>query len=91
LADGGGGSGGPGAPDGGGLRQAARGLQANFQGDLYGEVRGVTYLNGVDLQADYNLAVEIIEASWGWIAVLGLIVAYSILSGLDRRRRRSDI
>jgi hypothetical protein len=45
----------------------------------------------VDLQADYNMAVEIIEASWGWIALLGLVVAYSILSGLDRRRRRSDI
>jgi hypothetical protein len=94
AAVGGGGSsgpGGPGAPDGGGLRLAARGLQANFQGDLYGEVRGVTYLNGVDLQADYNMAVEIIEASWGWIVVLGLVVAYSILSGLDRRRRRADI
>jgi hypothetical protein len=88
---GGDGSSGPGAPDGGGLRLAARGLQANFQGDLYGEVRGVTYLNGVDLQADYNMAVEIIEASWGWIVLLGLVVAYSILSGLDRRRRRTDI
>jgi hypothetical protein len=88
---GGGGSSGPGAPDGGGLRLAARGMQANFQGDLYGEVRGVAYLNGVDLQADYNMAVEIIESSWGWIVLLGVVVAYSILSGLDRRRRRSDI
>jgi hypothetical protein len=82
--------GGGGASDGGGLRRAARGLQADFQGDLYGEVRGVTYLNGVDFQADYNMAVEVIEASWGWIVILGMVVAYSILSGLDRRRRRPD-
>jgi hypothetical protein len=81
---------GGGASQGGGLRLATRGLQANFQGDLYGEVRGVTYLNGVDFQADYNMAVEIIEASWGWIVLLGMVVAYSILSGLDRRRRRAD-
>jgi hypothetical protein len=69
---------------------AARGLQANFQGDVYGDIRGVTDLNGLDFQADYNMAVEIIEASWGWIALLGLVVAYSILTGLDRRRSRSD-
>lgn len=90
ASGGAGGSGGGATPEGGGLRLAARGLQANFQGDLYGEVRGVTYLNGVDLQADYNMAVEMIEASWGWIVVLGLVVAYSILSGLDRRRRKTE-
>ncbi len=87
------GAGGPsggGTPESGGLRLAARGLQANFQGDLYGEVRGVTYLSGVDLQANYNMAVEMIEASWGWMVVLGLVVSYSILSGLDRRRRDTD-
>jgi hypothetical protein len=84
------GSGGGGSSQGSGLRLAARGLQANFQGDVYGDIRGVTDLNGVDFQADYNMAVEIIEASWGWIALLGLVVAYSILTGLDRRRSRSD-
>jgi hypothetical protein len=45
----------------------------------------------VDFQADYNMAVEIIEASWGWIVLLSLVVAFSILSGLDRRRRNPDI
>lgn len=86
-----GGSSGGGTPESGGLRLAARGLQANFQGDLYGEVRGVTYLSGVDLQANYNMAVEMIEASWGWMVVLGLVVSYCILSGLDRRRRNTEI
>ena len=74
------------APGGSGIRAAARGLQANFQGDIYGEVRSASALNGIDFQADFNLAVEVIEASWAWIVLLGLIIAYSIISGLDRRR-----
>jgi hypothetical protein len=74
------------APGGSGIRAAARGLQANFQGDLYGDVRSVSALNGIDFQADFNLAVEVIEASWAWIVLLGLVIAYSIISGLDRRR-----
>jgi hypothetical protein len=74
------------APGGSGIRAAARGLQANFQGDLYGDVRSVSALNGIDFQADFNMAVEVIEASWAWIVLLGLVIAYSIVSGLDRRR-----
>ena len=72
-------------PDRSGIRAAALGLQANFQGGVYGEVRTVSDLNRVDFQANYNMAVEIIEASWGWMILLGLLVAHSIISGLDRR------
>ena len=71
-------------PDGSGIRAGARGLQASFQGGVFGEVRTVSDLSGVDFQADYNMAVEIIEASWGWMILLGLLVAHSIISGLDR-------
>ncbi len=78
------------APGGSGIRAAARGLQANFQGDLYGDVRSVSALNGIDFQADFNMAVEVIEASWAWIVLLGLVIAYSIVSGLDRRRVVTD-
>jgi hypothetical protein len=78
------------APDGSGIRAAARGLQADFQG-VYGEVRTVSALNGVDFQANYNMAVEIIEASWGWMILLGLLVAHSIIAGLDRRGRSPDM
>jgi hypothetical protein len=78
------------APGGSGIRAAARGLQANFQGDLYGDVRSVSALNGIDFQADFNMAVEVIEASWAWIVLLGLVIAYSIVSGLDRRRAVAD-
>ncbi|HSJ84714.1 MAG TPA: hypothetical protein VLA91_12935 [Acidimicrobiia bacterium] len=73
-------------PDGSGIRAAARGLQANFDGDLYGEVRAVSSLTAVDVQAEYNMAVEVIRASWGWIVLLALLVGYSIISGLDRHR-----
>jgi hypothetical protein len=78
------------APGGSGIRAAARGLQANFQGDLYGEVRSVSALNGIDFQADFSMAVEVIAASWAWIVLLGLVIAYSIVSGLDRRRVVAD-
>jgi hypothetical protein len=77
-------------PGGSGIRAATRGLQANFQGDLYGEVRSLSSLNGVDFQADYNMAVEVIEASWAWMVLLGLVVAYAIISGLDKRRGDFD-
>ncbi len=85
------GSGGDGTPpEGSGIRAAARGLQANFQGDLFGEVRTVSALNGVDLQADYNMAVEVIRSSWAWMVLLGLLIAWAIVTGLDRRRGRND-
>lgn len=78
------------ATGGSGIRAAARGLQANFQGDLYGEVQSVSALNGIDFKADFSLAVEVIEASWVWIVLLGLVIAYSIVSGLDRRSALPD-
>jgi hypothetical protein len=78
------------SPNGSGIRAAARGLQANFQGDLFGEVRTVSALNGVDLQADYKMAVEVIRSSWAWMALLGLVIAWAIITGLDRRRDQLD-
>jgi hypothetical protein len=92
IGTGGPGSGGSGdggsaiGPEGSGIRAAATGLQASFQGDLYGEVRTVSSLGGVDLQADYNMAVEVIKASWAWVILLGLIIAWALVTGLDRRR-----
>jgi hypothetical protein len=72
--------------DGSGIRAAARGLQADFDRDLYGEIRTVSSLTAVDVRAEYNMAVEVIRASWAWIVLLALLVGYSIVSGLDRRR-----
>lgn len=77
-------------PEGSGIRAAARGLQASFQGDLYGDMRTVSAISGVDLQADYNMAVEVIRATWAWVVVLGLLIAWAIVSGLDHRREDID-
>jgi hypothetical protein len=72
--------------EGSGIRAAARGLQASFQGDLFGEARTVSSLGGVDLQAEYTIAAEVIRSSWAWMVLLGLVIAWAIVSGLDRRR-----
>jgi hypothetical protein len=47
-------------------------------------VRAVSSLTAVDVQAEYNMAVEVIRASWGWVVALALLVGYWIGSGLDR-------
>jgi hypothetical protein len=47
-------------------------------------------VTGTDFQADFSLAVEVIEASWVWIVLLGLVVAYSMVSGLERRSALRD-
>jgi hypothetical protein len=54
-------------------------------------VRTVSSLGGVDLQADYNMAVEVIKATWAWMVVLGLLIAWAIVSGLDRRREDLEV
>ena len=80
------GPGGP--PDGSGIRQATRGLQANFDGSLFGQVTPISPITGVDFQARFTLAVEIIEASWVWIVLLALVISWSIVSGMERRRNQ---
>ena len=92
LIAGGGGSddgsppGSDGSPDGSGIRESTRGLQADFDGSLYGEVSPISPLTGVDFQARFSMAVEIIEAGWAWIVLLALVIAWSIVSGMDRRK-----
>ena len=87
--------GGSGEPDsvpvGSGIRAAATGLQANFQGDLFGEVRTISSLGGVDLQAEYTIAAEVIRSSWAWMVLLGLLIAWAIVSRLDRRRSDLEV
>lgn len=79
-----------GSSGGSGIRAAARGLQASFRSDLFGDVRAVDSLGGVDLQADYAIAVEVIRSSWAWMVLLGLVTAWAMVSGLDRRRAHLD-
>ncbi len=77
-------SGGP--PDGSGIRQTARGLQADFDGGLFGQVNAISPITGVDFQARFSMAVEIIEASWVWMVLLALVISWAIVSGMERRR-----
>ncbi|HEX5696046.1 MAG TPA: hypothetical protein VFZ15_06645 [Acidimicrobiia bacterium] len=79
------------SPGGSGIKAAARGVQANFQGDLFGDARTVSSLGGVDLQADYTIAAEVIRSSWAWMVLLGLVMAWAIVSRLDRNRPDLDV
>ncbi|HSO48934.1 MAG TPA: hypothetical protein VLS86_00185 [Acidimicrobiia bacterium] len=74
------------SPAGSGIRQTARGLQANFDAGLYGDVSAISPITGVDYQARFSMTVEIIEATWAWIVLLALVIAWSIVSGMDRRK-----
>ena len=77
-----------GPPEGSGIREAETGIQADFDDDLFGEIEGGSIsINTVDHQVDYRMAGELIKSSWVWLVVLALVVAWSIVSGLDRRRK----
>lgn len=75
----------PGAGDG--LREAAFGIQAAFDGGRFGEVGGPSLeVMGISIEPNYSMAVEVIESSWVYLLVLILLIATAIVSGLDRRR-----
>lgn len=76
-----------GPPPESGIRQAAAGIQASFGTNAYGDVSagGIDVL-GVELEADYSMAAEIIEYSWIWMLGLVLLIATAVVSGMDRRR-----
>ncbi len=79
-----GGSGG--GPGDGGLRDTGTGIQGNFQASLFGEMAPMTALEPADVVLDYKMAVEVIESSWGWMLLLGGVIAWSVVKGLDRRK-----
>ena len=57
---------------------------------MFGDIAIVTGFNNVDHQVDFRTAAEIIEASWMWLVILALVLAYSIVSGLERRRSSTE-
>lgn len=76
-----------GPPPDSGIRQAATGIQASFGTNAYGDVTaGGPDVLGVEFDADYTIAAEIIESSWVWMLGLVLLIATAIVSGMDRRR-----
>jgi hypothetical protein len=74
-------------PTGSGIRETASGMQANYSPGLFGSMAvGQPEVLGVELTADYKMAVEVIESSWVWMVVLLVVIAGAIVSGLDWRK-----
>ena len=62
-------------------------MQADYESDLFGNMEmEKPSVMGVELSADYLIAVEVIEASWMWMLGLGLIIAWAIVSNVQRKR-----
>jgi len=72
----------------GGLRDPGVGLLADYRQGMMGDIdiNDVEVL-GVELSADFSMAVEVFEAARIWVAVLALLVAAAIIAEVDRRRR----
>lgn len=43
---------------------------------------------GIELDAEFSLAVEAFEAARIWISILSLIIAAAVISGMDWRRSK---
>lgn len=79
-----------GPPPGSGLRDAAAGVQADYTSGMYGpmDMGDSPQVLGVEFDARYSMAVEVIRSSWVWIIALAVIITAAIVSGIDRRRSR---
>lgn len=75
----------PTRPPDSGLRESTTGLQANFETSLFGDMEGPQVLS-FEATADYLIAYEAIESSWVWVAGLSALIAWAIVSNMDRRR-----
>lgn len=80
-----------GPPPGTGIREAETGMQADYKTSLFGKMEMEMEMEkhsvlGIELSADYLIAVEVIEASWTWMLGLGLIIAWAIVSNVERKR-----
>jgi hypothetical protein len=81
----------PAPPSGSGLRDPGVGLLVDYEEGMMGDM-GVDEVEvlGVELTADYSMAVEAFEATHLWLAGLVLIITAAIVGGLDRGRSLSD-
>lgn len=72
-----------------GLRVTAGGVIADYKQGMMGDMdmTGVEVL-GVDVTADFSMAVELFETARVWIAGLALVIAAAIIGGIDRKRNR---
>ncbi|MGH8945053.1 MAG: hypothetical protein ACRDVL_02765 [Acidimicrobiia bacterium] len=89
AAAGGGDTGGPGGGDGGGSGTTASGLRptqvgvgSDFETGLFGSMPEVL---AFEIDPGYANAVELIEASWYWVLALALLIAATLIKGIDHR------
>jgi hypothetical protein len=83
---------GPTTPPDSGLRGAATGLLADYDGDLMIglDMTEVDSL-GIGITSDFSMAVEALRAAALWIAVLALMLVAAVLKGVDRHQSRQTI
>jgi hypothetical protein len=75
-------------PPDNGLVDTRLGVLAGSQPDLTGDMDMTEVaILGVDLSAGFSLAVEVFKAIRLWIAILALLIAAAIVSGMDRNDR----
>lgn len=79
-------------PPGGGIRAPVVGLMADYRpGVIAGTNTDEVEVLGVEVEADFSLAVEAFEEARLWLAILSLIIAAALVGGMDRRRSKADL
>lgn len=75
-------------PPGSGLREPVVGLMADYRptGTYTDEVEVL----GVEVEADFSLAVETFDEARLWFAILSLIIAAAVVGGMDRKWSKGD-
>lgn len=83
----------PSPPPNSGLHDPGIGLMADYDTGMMGQMdMDQVEVLGAELDVDFSLAVEAFESARVWIAVLALMIAAAIVSGMDTRRaRRFDV
>ena len=72
-----------------GLRVTGGAVIADYQQGMMGDMDMTGFeVLGVDVNADFSMAVELFEAARVWIAGLTLVIAGAIIGGIDRKRFR---
>ena len=74
-------------PSNSGIRESERGIQANYDSSLFGEMEMGPEVLSFNVSNDYLIASEVIESSWVWMAGLAAIIAWAVVTNMDRRRR----
>lgn len=78
-------------PPGSGIRAPVVGLMADYRpGGIAGTHADEVEVLGVEIEADFSLAVEAFEEARLWFAILSLIIAAAVVGGMERKRSKGD-